>query len=407
MSFGDENCAARANVNPAQLRRGKTVEQIYQKKTPLEHILLRPDTYVGSTEHQLQEVWVFDDASGKMVYRKIDYVPAMYKIFDEILVNAADNMNRDPKGMDLIEVDIDRQQGSISVMNNGQGVPVQIHQEHQIYVPELIFGNLLTGDNYDDNEKKVTGGRNGYGAKLTNIFSHKFIIETADKTNRKKFSQTYEKNMTVKHEPVVTTHSGPEYTRVTFWPDFSRFGMTGLDNDIVGLMMKRVYDIAGSTPKRCRVNLNGKKLPIKCFEEYVGLFLRNTMPGAGEAPLPCAYERCSDRWEVGVSITDGTFQQVSFVNSIATIKGGTHVVHVTDQLVEAILKVVKGKNRGGIDIKPSHVKNHLFVFINASIENPAFDSQTKETLTTKQSKFGSTCELSDGLMKQVLKSGVV
>merc|ERR1712048_728451 len=112
-----------SKVASPQLRRGKTIEQIYQKKTQLEHILLRPDTYVGSTEHQFQEMFVFDERKGEIVYRKIDYVPALYKIFDEILVNAADNSMRDPKGMDLIDVAIDVQQCSISVMNNGQGVP--------------------------------------------------------------------------------------------------------------------------------------------------------------------------------------------------------------------------------------------------------------------------------------------
>ncbi|CAJ1376690.1 unnamed protein product [Effrenium voratum] len=385
-----------------QLRRGKTIEQIYQKKTQLEHILLRPDTYVGSTEHQLQEMWVFDEAKGQMVYRKIDYVPALYKIFDEILVNAADNSKRDSK-MDLIEVNIDRQLNCISVLNNGQGIPVQIHKEHKCYVPELIFGHLLTSDNYDDNEKKVTGGRNGYGAKLTNVFSKKFIIETVDKSSKKKFTQVFERNMNHKNAPVVTDCTSKEYTKVTFWPDFPRFGMTGLDNDICSLLMKRVYDIAASTAKHIKVALNGKQLPIRSFEDYCRFFLKT----AGDDSSPCIYEKCSDRWEVAFSLSDGNFSQVSFVNSINTIKGGTHVSHVSDQVVEAILKVVKGKNRGGIDIKPAHVRNHLWVFINCLVENPAFDSQTKETLTTKQAKFGSSCELSDKTIKQVMKSGIV
>merc|ERR1719444_532702 len=125
---------------------------------------------------------------------------------------------RDPKHMDLIEVSIDKQNGSISVMNNGKGVPVVIHKEHKCYVPELIFGQLLTSDNYDDNEKKVTGGRNGYGAKLTNVFSKKFTVETADKASRKKFMQVYEQNMSKKGQPVITDYSGSEFTRITFWP---------------------------------------------------------------------------------------------------------------------------------------------------------------------------------------------
>merc|ERR1712224_372304 len=141
---------------------------IYQKKTQLEHILLRPDTYVGSTEHQMDDMWVYDDRSESLVYRKIDYVPALYKIFDEILVNAADHMQRS-REMNKIEVEIDQEQNRISVKNNGEGVPIEQHQKEKCYVPELIFGHLLTSDNYDDTEKKTTGGRNGFGAKLTNI----------------------------------------------------------------------------------------------------------------------------------------------------------------------------------------------------------------------------------------------
>eukprot|EP00930_Biecheleria_cincta_P068889 TRINITY_DN56718_c0_g1_i1.p1 TRINITY_DN56718_c0_g1~~TRINITY_DN56718_c0_g1_i1.p1 ORF type:complete len:1479 (+),score=323.22 TRINITY_DN56718_c0_g1_i1:52-4488(+) len=401
-----ENDAARANQSTSQLRRGKTVEQIYQKKTQLEHILLRPDTYVGSIEHQLQEMWVYDESRDQMVYRKIDYVPALYKIFDEILVNAADNAQRDPKGMDLIEVTIDRQQGSISVLNNGQGIPVQMHREHKCYVPELIFGHLLTSDNYDDNEKKVTGGRNGFGAKLANVFSKKFIVETVDKASKKKFTQVFQKNMSQKDAPSISDCRGDkEYTKITFWPDFARFGMTGLDLDITSLMMKRSYDVAATTNKRIKVILNGKRLPVTCFEEYVRFYLQNGAEGGG--PAPCVHEICNDRWEVAFSLSDGNFNQVSFVNSIATIKGGTHVAHVSDQVVEAVLKVVKGKNRGGMEIKPAHVRNHLWVFISCLIENPSFDSQTKESLTLKQSKFGSTCEVPERMIKQVLKSGIV
>jgi hypothetical protein len=105
-----------------------------------------------------------------MVERECEYVPGLYKIFDEILVNAADNKQRDPR-MDTIKVDIDVDSGTISIMNNGTAVPVQMHSTEQVYVPELIFGHLLTGSNFDDDETKVTGGRNGFGAKLANIFS--------------------------------------------------------------------------------------------------------------------------------------------------------------------------------------------------------------------------------------------
>jgi DNA topoisomerase-2 len=164
----------------------KTIEEMYQKKTQLEHILLRPDTYVGSIEKHTQNLWVYENE--EMVQRSISYVPGLYKIFDEILVNAADNKQRDPS-MDSLKVTIDPEGNTISVYNNGDGVPVEIHQEEKVYVPELIFGHLLTSSNYDDNVKKTTGGRNGYGAKLTNIFSTEFVIETADGHRLKKYKQ--------------------------------------------------------------------------------------------------------------------------------------------------------------------------------------------------------------------------
>ncbi|RWW86022.1 hypothetical protein BHE74_00005257 [Ensete ventricosum] len=164
----------------------KTIEQIYQKKTQLEHILLRPDTYIGSVEKHTQPLWVYENV--EMIHRPVTYVPGLYKIFDEILVNAADNKQRDPS-MDTVKVEIDVDANRISIYNNGDGVPVEIHQEERVYVPELIFGHLLTSSNYDDNVKKTTGGRNGYGAKLTNIFSTEFIIETADGRRQKKYKQ--------------------------------------------------------------------------------------------------------------------------------------------------------------------------------------------------------------------------
>jgi DNA topoisomerase-2 len=123
-----------------------------------------------------------------LVQRNVSYVPGLYKIFDEILVNAADNKQRDPT-MDSVKVDIDVEKNTISVFNNGAGVPVEIHAEEGVYVPEMIFGHLLTSSNYDDSEKKTTGGRNGFGAKLANIFSTKFIIETADGKRLKRYKQ--------------------------------------------------------------------------------------------------------------------------------------------------------------------------------------------------------------------------
>ena len=251
-----------------QPKKGKkrlSVERTYVKLTQLEHILQRPDTYVGSIEHVDAEMFVFDAASERMAQRKLSYVPGLYKTFDEILVNAADNKQRD-KNMNRIDVDIDREKGKISVKNNGQGIPVTIHKAHGIYVPELIFGNLLTSSNFNDNQKKVTGGRNGYGAKLANIFSKEFTVETADSNEGKRYKQTFKKNMTVKGEPKVTEGNTDDWTKITWVPDLEKFGMTHLDDDIVSIFERRAYDMAGCTHSSVKVYLNGKKLGCNDFK---------------------------------------------------------------------------------------------------------------------------------------------
>ncbi|KAK4770618.1 hypothetical protein SAY87_031150 [Trapa incisa] len=382
----------------------KTIEETYQKKSQLEHILLRPDTYIGSIENHTQTLWVYENE--EMVNRPVTYVPGLYKIFDEILVNAADNKQRDPR-MDSLKVSIDVEQNLISVYNNGDGVPVEIHQEEQVYVPELIFGHLLTSSNYDDSVKKTTGGRNGYGAKLTNIFSTEFVIETADGKRQKKYKQVFSNNMGKKSEPIITKcKEGENWTKVSFKPDLFKFKMSHLEDDVVALMKKRVVDMAGCLGKTVKVELNGKRVPVKTFPEYVSLYLSAAKKNKPDTPLPRMEETVNDRWEVCVSLSEGQFQQVSFVNSIATIKGGTHVDCVTNQIANYVMNVVNKKNKTA-NLKAHNVKNHLWVFVNSLIDNPAFDSQTKETLTLRQSNFGSKCELSDKFLHKVANSGIV
>ncbi|KAI8620983.1 DNA topoisomerase [Chytriomyces sp. MP71] len=355
-------------------------------------------------------MWVMDDETSKrLALRNISYVPGLYKIFDEILVNAADNKQRDGS-MDTIKVTVDRENTLISIYNNGRGIPIEMHAKEGIYVPELIFGHLLTSSNYDDSEKKVTGGRNGYGAKLCNIFSTEFMVETGDAKTGRKYKQKFYNNMSKKDAPKVTNAKTEDFTKITFKPDLEKFGMGHLDDDISALFKKRAYDLAGCIPG-VKVFLNDQRIKIKSFKEYIDLF--------GSAPDPSGkkaggiiYERVSDRWEIAFTVSDGQFQQVSFVNSICTSKGGTHVNHVTDQLVTALSELAKKKDKKGAAgkesvIKPHLVKSQLCVFVNCLIENPAFDSQTKENMTLKMSSFGSKCAITEEFLKKVAKSGVI
>uniref|UniRef100_A0A8C3A1H5 DNA topoisomerase 2 n=1 Tax=Cyclopterus lumpus TaxID=8103 RepID=A0A8C3A1H5_CYCLU len=380
-----------------------SVERVYQKKTQLEHILLRPDTYIGSVEPITQQMWVFDEEIG-MNQREITYVPGLYKIFDEILVNAADNKQRD-KNMTGIKITVDPESNTISIWNNGKGIPVVEHKDEKMYVPALIFGHLLTSSNYDDDEKKVTGGRNGYGAKLCNIFSTKFTVETACKEYRHSFKQTWQNNMSKASEPKIKFFDGDDFTCVTFQPDLSKFQMEKLDKDLVALITRRAYDVAGSC-KGVKVTLNGKKLPVTGFRSYVDLYVKDKVDETGVA-LKVVNETVNDRWEVCLTLSEKGFQQIGFVNSIATTKGGRHVDYVVDQIVSKLIEVVKKKNKAGVTVKPFQVKNHIWVFVNALIENPTFDSQTKENMTLQTKSFGSKCVLSDKFVRAATNCGIV
>jgi DNA topoisomerase II len=378
----------------------KTIEQTYQKLSQIEHILLRPDTYIGSAERIRTALPVWDDLSGHMVTRDVTYPPGLYKIFDEILVNAADHRQRCAT-MTSIRVEIEPENNKISIWNDGTGIPIEIHEKEGVYVPELIFGHLLTSSNYDDNEKKVVGGRNGYGAKLANIFSTEFIVETSDQVSGKQYAQTFRQNMSSKSQPVINASAkkSPSWTRITFFPDLQKFGMVCLDDDIVALMKKRVYDVAGSNAG-LRVYLNGEKIPIKSFKDYMALYYEE------KPEIPFIHEKYGDRWEVAVGASQGQLEQVSFVNSIWTIKGGSHVMHVVDQIVAKIVDYV-AKKKKGMKLKPHQVKPHLNIFVNCLVENPAFNSQTKETLTSLPSQFGSKFVLSEDMTKKIMKSGIV
>ncbi|SCV05485.1 LANO_0H08526g1_1 [Lachancea nothofagi CBS 11611] len=387
----------------------KSASERYQKISQLEHILKRPDTYVGSVEIQEQTQWIHSEETDCMEEKEVKIVPGLFKIFDEILVNAADNKVRDPS-MKKIEVTINKEENIIEVKNDGRGIPIEIHEKEQIYIPEMIFGHLLTSSNYDDDEKKVTGGRNGYGAKLCNIFSSEFVVETADPVKGEKYVQKWENNMSVCHKPKITSYKkGPSYTKVSFRPDLSRFGMESLDSDIVGVMRRRAYDINGSV-RDISVHLNGKSLKIRNFKNYVELYLKSLEKKKSEEQGTEAFktptilhERLNDRWEIAFAVSDVSFQQISFVNSIATTSGGTHVNYLSDQIVKKITEYLK-KRKKGKTIKAFQIKNHMFVFLNCQIENPAFTSQTKEQLTTRVKDFGSKCDIKDEFINKIMKT---
>lgn len=398
---------AAAKTTPKQM--SQTIEDKYKKYELREHIYNIPDTYIGSVNSSTLELYLYNGETKQMDLKEITYVPGLLKIFDEVIVNAIDHSVRlileeekagkeNIKHVKNIKVSIDKATGEITVYNDGNGIDVVIHETLQVYVPELITGTLLTSTNYNHQEEKIIGGKGGYGLKLTNIFSKAFTVETVDHYRQRIFVQNYRNNMLEKDKPSIRATPKLPYTKIKFLPDYERFGMTGITDDIFELFRRRTIDAAACTNKNVTVTFNEEKLPLKDFEKYSELFINK------EESL--IYEACNDRWEVAVSLSRaGTFEQISFVNGINTIRGGTHVNYITNAIVKKLSEAIEAKKKK--TIKAQTLKDNLFVFIKSTIVNPAFDSQSKETLTTPVAKFGSKCEISDKFIEKLYKTNIV
>lgn len=396
------------------MSKNKKTNKKYMKKTHHEHILDLPDTYAGSIESSTTDMYIYDETEKIMKQKTIEYIPALYKIFDEIIVNAADHavrLNLDKKAenkVSTIKINIDQENNEISVYNNGDGIDIEYDEDNKMYNPQLIFGELLTSENYDNSNEekkdKIVGGKNGYGAKLTNIYSKSFIVETVDAYRQKKYVQKFSDNMYTVEKPKITTYKPSPYTKITFQPDLKYFKLSKLTDDIVDMMKKRVYDMTACTHPTVSVYLNDKKINVKDFEKYVDLYI------GGKTDKVRFYEKIDDRWEIVVTESpDHKFEHISFVNSICTFKGGKHVETVSTKISNKLSKYLseKGVKRKKYTVKPAYVKDNLMIFIKSTIVNPSFDSQTKEYLTTQSKKFGSVYDPTDKFIEKIAKSTIV
>ncbi len=376
-----------------------TTEQEFQSLEIHEHILKVPGMYIGGTEPDYVIMDVYDKKTKKITSRKIEYVPGLYKIFDEAIVNARDHSIKDPT-MTELRVEINQEENYISIYNNGdKGIPVVIHADWDCYVPEGVFTNFMTSGNFHRKTKTV-GAKNGYGVKLVSVMSSHVEIEVVDATNKKKFEMTLADNMYTKSEPVITNLKGKiqSYVKIKFTPDFRKFGVAKLTDDMVSLFVKRVYDIAAVT--NVNVYLNNEKITTNNFESYIKMFYGD------DNSCPFIYEQISDRWKVGVIFdSESGYRQVSYVNGICTFQGGSHVDHVVTNIVSKLHEVISAKNKS-IKIKTSTIKDNLTFFIDSMIDDPDFPSQTKEHMNSKVANFGSKCVISDDFIKLLAKTGI-
>lgn len=371
----------------------KQLEQQYQKLTDIEHVLLRPSMYIGSITAHSGDQYLYD--GDRVTIEEVNYNPGFIKLFDEIVSNSVDEHRRNQK-LNEIKVTINLDTNAITVWDNG-GIPVVKHPIHKEWIPEMIFSNLKAGSNFDDTEQRTVAGTNGVGSTLTNIFSKKFSISTCDGKNR--FDQTFTDNMS-KRTSAKITPAKRGFTEILFYPDLERFKMRVIDEKSFQILFKRCLDLVACNNK-LTLKLTKIKdglstdcvLKFKSFEEYIQLYSEDYH-----------FEESKD-WKIGFAKSENGFQNVSFVNSVHTKDGGTHVEYITNQLIAQLREMIKKKHR--IDVKPSDIRNHLYVFIDSTVINSFFSSQTKEKLITEVKDFGTKHEVTDKLAKLIFKSEII
>ena len=376
----------------------KTVEEKFKKLDEISHVLLRPGRYIGSINPHTATTWVVGskprnpeeplDLIQAMVQNEITWNPALLKIFDEVISNSVD-FSKTAEGAHVtsIKVEVNKETGELSVWDDG-GIVVKKHSEYDQYVPEMIF-ELRSGSNFDDADDSVLTGQNGEGAALTSIFSTQFTVETSD--GKKKFLQTHTDNSRKKTVPKISD-SSKHYTKISFIPDYEKFGMKGLDEGNYERLVKRVYDVAGCNPK-LRVFLNGEQIRIKSFEDYIKLYTEEFVFEENAA------------WKVGVAHSDDGFHHISFVNGTETLIGGNHISYISDQLTDRLREHFKKKHK--VEVKPADIRQHMLLFIDATIVKPRYSSQTKEDLITEKKDFGTTFEVTDKMITKLVKSPVI
>lgn len=382
----------------------KSIEEKYKSMDEISHILMRSGMYVGSNKFEEYDNFIYNEKTAKFEMKIVNYIPAMLKVVDEVISNSVDEFRRkDNMGLTELYVKIDKDKGEIIVRDNG-GIPVVKHKEAGIYIPEFIFGQLRTSSNYDDNEDRQVIGTNGIGVKIANIFSSEFEVKSADCKNE--ITVNWKNNMReCVSRNIIKCGKRTHYTQTKFKLDFSRFDteLKTFDDDFVNIIHKRCIDAAAANPGlKVIFNSSGEDIiwKFKRFDEYIDLYsnLLNI-----DDKIPFENDLCT-AWIFPDSSVD-----IGFVNGAECSKG-THIRALRNEINQAVVDYMTKKDKIK-DLTTRGVDNKYSVFININVSNPAYDSQTKDTLTTSVEKFSKDekikWEVNDKFLNKIVKSEIV
>lgn len=375
----------------------KVSKDEYNKMKPRDHVYQVPDTYIGSTTQSphLERILNLGAAEGpQFLWQEITFPEGAERLFLEILSNSGDNVDRSRKaGLDPGSIEITATRTEISIKNYGRPIPIRKHETENQYIPDMTFGDLLTSSNHDQTRERTGAGRNGYGAKLTNIFSKKFRVEIGDSERSLKYTQQWSNNMLDREDPVIESYQGISYVQISYSMDFERFGYDqGYTDEALCLFAAHAADL--SLTCKIPVYFNETKLDCQDIKKYTKwlygeeLLANSLVHIEKEGGTVPSLEVC-----LVDSPDEG--QILSFVNGIITREGGVHVEAVLAKIKEYVDKIFatmgkkfkKDEDKGKkITLTKGDIFRHLSLVINCRIKNPEFVNQMKSKLSKPKPK---------------------
>ena len=383
--------------------RKKTIEQKYKTVSELDHILLRSGMYIGSTKEEEKTMFIYNTEAKVMELTDVKYVPGLLKIIEEVISNSCDEFRRkDNMGLTQLSVTISSN-GKVIIEDNG-GIPVVKHSDAGCYLPEFIFGMLRTSSNYDDDEDRTGIGTNGLGVKIGNIFSKKFSVATADGKNEIEIIWKNNMRDVISHGKPNKTNK--HYTKTSFIIDFDQFEVKEFSEDFINIIEKRCIDAAAANlglkvlfEYKDKENGRTSQWKFNKFDQYIDLY-------NGYIDIDDVIKFSDDMKQVWV-YPSGSIN-IGFVNGAECSKG-THIRAVRQEINNNVSEFMSKKHK--IDVTARGVDNKYSMFICIDVVNPAYNSQTKEELTTPVERFSRaddyTFSVPDTFLNKICKSEIV
>jgi DNA topoisomerase-2 len=357
---------------------------MYRKLDHAEHVLHRPDMYIGSIQETQKEEFVCTDTFNLQM-ETFAISEGLVRLFIEVLANAIDHISKSTTPVTCVKISADNH--TISMTNDGDPIPVEKNADGEYYA-SMIFGQLLTSSNYDDSEERVVAGKNGIGVKAVSIFSKRFSVECGDSLRQKILSQTWCNNMQETSEPKIKSYKRKtNYTKVEWEADFGKFGTKGYSDHVLALFKR--YAMEAAMLSGIKIFWNDTRIPVRNFKDYVSLY-----PNANEM-----VHVVDDNSEAILTpSSSGDFEQISFVNGIQTPEGGAHVSAYLSAFMSSLSKKFKKK------VNSRELKNHFRLFVKARVINPVFSSQNKTKLSHPSIRVK---EISTSTLTKILKWSIV